>query len=361
MHKNESQMTKLDKYIILTFIPALLITAFILLGIYLIVDIFQKLDDLLALESQAVTLALNYYGLLLPVMIVRLFPAIVLIAVGFVLVKLNKANELMAMQVSGVSMYRILLPLFAAVGVLSLMCMGNQELFIPAFADRLERFRTITFDESEIKDLLVEDESNSILLRAGKYDIVEETMHSIFILKGQGENRLTTTSAKEGKWIGDKTWYLTGLIINNYEGGKWIPPTEMEETYFLETEIGPEDMREGERDPNLTSLFQLWKLAKKNPDNPRYPVFFQTRLSYPFIAPVLVLLGVPFIVGFERLRKNLFLSISVLLAVVCGFFVFNIFCTNLGTTGNLHPVLAGWLPVMIFAIIGFIVLDWTKI
>lgn len=353
-------MSRLDKYIIITFIPALFITGFILLGIYLIVDIFQKLDDLLALEDQAIPMALNYYSLLLPVMIVRLFPAIVLIAVGFVLVKLSKANELMAMQVSGLSMHRILLPLFVAVGILSLMTTGNQELLIPSFADRLERFRTITFDESEIKDLLVKDKTNNLLLRAGKYDIVDETMHSIFILRRQGGDRLTTVSAEEGKWIGDNTWYLTGLIINNYEGGRWVPPTETEKTYFLETEIGPEDMREGERDPNLTSLFQLWTLAKKNPDNPRYPVFFQTRLAYPFIAPVLVLLGVPFIVGFERLRKNLFLSISVLIAVVCGFFVVNIFCTNLGTTGNLHPVLAGWLPVMIFGIVGFIILDWTK-
>ncbi|MHC4197522.1 MAG: LptF/LptG family permease, partial [Planctomycetota bacterium] len=96
-------MSKLDKYMILTFLPALCITAFILLGLYLIVDIFQKLDDLLSLEDRAIYLALNYYSLLLPVMIVRLFPAIVLISVGFVLVKLNKTNELMAMQVSGIS------------------------------------------------------------------------------------------------------------------------------------------------------------------------------------------------------------------------------------------------------------------
>ncbi len=354
-------MSKLDKYLILTFLPALCISAFMLLGIYLIVDIFQKLDDLLALEDKAIYLALNYYSLLLPVMIVRLFPAIVLIAVGFVLVKLNKTNEIMAMQVSGMSMYRILAPLFIAVGILSLMVTGNQELLIPAFANRLERYRTITFDKSEMRSLLAKDRSNDILMRVGTYDIVEETMYSIFILKNQGDDRYVTIGAKEGKWIGDDTWYLTDLVINNYADDKWIPPTLEEKEYFLETEIGPEDMRERERDTNLVSIFQLWALSKEDPDNPRYPVFFQARLAYPFVAPVLVLLGIPFIVGFQRLKKNLFFSMGALIIVVFAFFVVNIFCTNLGITGNLNPALAGWLPVLIFAVIGLILLDWAKV
>ncbi|MCP4364005.1 MAG: YjgP/YjgQ family permease [Planctomycetes bacterium] len=354
-------MSKLDKYIILTFIPALCITAFILMGLYLIVDIFQKLDDLLSLEDRAVYLALNYYSLLLPVMLVRLFPAIVLISVGFVLVKLNKTNELMAMQVSGISMYRILAPLFIAVGILSLLVTVNQEFLVPAFADKLERFKTITFDRSELKELLAKDRTNDILMRVASYDIVEETMYSIFILKNLGDDKYITISAKEGKWIGDDTWYLTDLIINDYADDKWVPPTLEEKEYFLETEIGPEDMREKERETNLTSIFQLWTLAKKDPDNPRYPVYFQSRLSYPFVAPVLVLLGIPFLVGFQRLRKNLFFSIGALIAIVFAFFVVNIFCTNLGVTGNLSPALAGWLPVLIFAVVGLLLLDWAKV
>ncbi|MHC4276135.1 MAG: LptF/LptG family permease [Planctomycetota bacterium] len=354
-------MSKLDKYMILTFLPALCITAFILLGLYLIVDIFQKLDDLLSLEDRAIYLALNYYSLLLPVMIVRLFPAIVLISVGFVLVKLNKTNELMAMQVSGISMYRILTPLFITVGILSLLITGNQEFFVPAFADKLERFKTITFDRSELKELLTKDRTNDILMRVASYDIVEETMYSIFILKNLGDDKYITITAKEGKWIGDGTWYLTDLIINDYADDKWVPPTSQEKEYFLETEIGPEDMREKERETNLTSVFQLWTLAKKDPDNPRYPVHFQSRLAYPFVTPVLVLLGIPFLVGFQKLRKNLFFSIGALIAIVFAFFVFNIFCTNLGVTGNLSPALAGWLPVLIFAVIGLILLDWAKV
>jgi lipopolysaccharide export system permease protein len=232
-------------------------------------------------------------------MIVRLFPAIALISVGFVLVKLNKTNELMAMQVSGISMYRILAPLFITVGILSLLVTGNQEFLIPAFAGKLERFKTITFDQSELKELFTKDRTNDILMRVASYDIVEETMYSIFILKNLGDDEYITITAKEGKWIGDNTWYLTDLAINDYADDKWIPPTLEEKEYFLETEIGPDDMREKERETNLISIFQLRTLAEKDPGNPRYPVYFQSRLAYPFVAPVLVLLGIPFIVGFQ--------------------------------------------------------------
>lgn len=351
--------SRLDRYLIRTFIPSFLVCSFIFLGIYLVVDIFQKLDDLFALGDKALPMALNYYSLFLPTMMVKLFPAIILMATGFVLVKLSKGNELLAMQIAGLSLYRILLPLFVTVAILSLMAMGNQEFLIPSFAYTLERTKTITFDRSELKNLFLEDRTKNIVISVARYDVVEETMKSIFILgRDKNKGELYTVNTKEGKWVGNNTWYLTDLVKNNYKEGKWVAPTEEIKEYFLETEITPADMREEERDPSLMSLLQMRSQWKKEPEDPRYPVFFYSRLAYPFTSLVLMLLGVPFIVGFQKLRKNLFLSISTLMGVVCSYFIISMFCTNLGITGNLHPLLAGWLPVLAFATIGVLLFDW---
>ncbi len=353
-------VTRLDRYLLVSYIPALFICIFILIGIYVVVDLFQKFDDLLSHGDDALRMAFDYYTLFVPVMVANLFPPTVLIAAGFTLLRLSKNNEIMAMQVSGVSLKRILLPIFLTVFFFSLLAMANQELLIPALADKLERLRTITFDKSEIKEIFVEDYEKGFILRVARYDIIDETMRGIFIVgMDKGQNKMFTISAKEGKWVGEGTWYLSDVIRHDYEDGNWVPPIVTEKNLFLNTSIRPKDMRKEERDPHLLSMVGLLELSQKQPENPQYQVSFYSRTTYPFIPFVLLLLAIPFILGFEKLRKHIFLGIGCVIGVVCVFFVITVFCTSLGVTGHLHPVLAGWLPLLIFVLIGLLVFDWV--
>ncbi len=353
-------MSRLDKYLILNYIPALFICGFVLIGVYVVIDLFQKFDDLLSLGDQAVSMAFNYYALFLPVMIAKLFPAVVLIAAGFSLIRLAKHNEIMAMQVAGLSLYRILLPFFITATFFSFLALANQELVIPSLANKLERLRTITFDKSEIKDIFIEDQENGLVFRVASYDVIDETMKGIFLLGMDKEQKTVfTLSARDGKWVGEKTWYLRDVIKHNYQEGNWIPPVITEKELFLKTNVGPEDMRQEERDPGLVSMAGLLNLSQKRPEDPKYPVFFYSRMTYPLTGPVFLLLGTPFILGLEKLRKNLFLGISAILCIVGAFFVITVFCTNLGVTGHLHPFLAGWTPLILFALGGLLLFDWT--
>ena len=352
-------ISRLDKYLLLNYIPALFICAFVLIGVYVVIDLFQKFDDLLALGDDALYMAFNYYALFLPVMIAKLFPAIVLIAAGFALIRLARSNEIMAMQVSGLSLYRILLPLFITVALFSIMALANQELVIPSLADKLERSKTVTFDESEIKDIFVEDQENNLILRVARYDVIDETMKGVFFVgMEKEEKKVFTLSAKEGKWVGENTWYLRDVIRHYYQEGDWVPPVLTEKEFFLKTNIRPEHMRQEERDPSLLSMVSLLDLSQKRPENPKYPVFFYSRMTYPFVGPIFLLLGTPFILGFGKLRKNLFLGISAIMCIIGAFFVVTVFCTNLGVTGHLHPVLAGWTPLLLFTLAGLLLFDW---
>ncbi|HHT9119957.1 MAG TPA: LptF/LptG family permease [Candidatus Hypogeohydataceae bacterium YC41] len=352
-------ITRFDKYILFTFIPALFICGFVLIGVYLVVDLFQKFDDVLSLGDEALSMTFNYYALFLPVMLAKLFPAIVLIGAGFALIRLAKNDEIMAMQVAGLSLYRILLPLFVSTAIFSFIAMANQEMVIPSLADKLEKLRTITFDRSEIKDIFVEDQDNGLVLRVARYDIIDETMKNLFLVGMDKEEKvLFTLTAKEGKWVGEDTWYLSNVVRQNYKEGDWEPPVVVEKEIFLKTSIRPENMRQEERDPGLLSMQSLLDLSRKRPENPMYPVFFYSRTTYPFVSLVFLLLGAPFILGVEQLRKNLFLGISAILCIIGAFFIVTVFCINLGVTGHLHPVLAGWLPLLFFALVGFILFDW---
>lgn len=178
---------RLDKYIVKTFIPTFIVCMFAICGIYIVIDIIQKLDDFIELGSKALLLAIHYYAFMVPVFVAQLFPAITLIAVSLVLIRLAKNNEILAMQVAGICLYRVLLPIFIISVMMSFAAVANQELVVPIFAEKLRKVEQATFEEDERSNVLVEDRNNHLLLRAWTFSVVEEKIESIFII-GRYEN-----------------------------------------------------------------------------------------------------------------------------------------------------------------------------
>ena len=138
--------------------------------------------------GEAFGTGIQYYAYLLPVIIVQYFPAVTLIAMGIVLVRLSRNREILAMQVAGISLYRILLPVFIVTVVMSFASFGDQEWVIPRFAEKLETLRQTSFNDNIQKNLLLDDKENNALLRVWRYDKKTQRMRSVFIL-ARYENR----------------------------------------------------------------------------------------------------------------------------------------------------------------------------
>jgi LPS export ABC transporter permease LptG len=299
---------------------------------------------------------------MVPVVLAQLFPAITLIAVSLVLVRFAKNNEILAMQVAGICLYRILLPVFVLSVIMSFAAVANQEVVIPRLAEKLERIEQSTFEDNEKSNILVEDKVNRILLRAWTFNIDEGKIGSVFVI-GRNENNKKefTISAKEGKWTGNK-WLLFNAVRHDYDkNGKWIAPSQQIKEYFLETTLTPEQLNRVEVNPTLKSFNELRDLCKREPENPRYSVMFHSRVAYPLTNFVLLFLGIPFVIGFERMSRNIFLRVGISVLICCAFYVLSYVCANLGNVGILHPILAVWLPIVMFGSLGLLLFDWMRI
>jgi lipopolysaccharide export system permease protein len=354
---------KIDKYIAKSFIPSFIVCMFAICGIYVVVDVIQKIDDFIEMGAKALTMSTHYYALMVPVFVTQLFPAITLISASLVLVKLVKHNEILAMQVAGFNLYRILLPVFVLSVLLSLMAVANQELLIPKFAEELARVEQTTFEDKEKNNIIKEDINNNFLLRVGTLNIVEESLKSVYVL-GKYENgkKKFTINAKEGKWSDDNRWLFLNVVKHNYdESGKWIAPTIRMDEYYLETTLTPEQLNTVDVNSTLKSFKELRELCKGEPENQRYSVMLHTRMAYPLTNFILLFLGIPVILGFNRMSKNVFLRVGLSILICCAFFVLSYVCANLGNMGILHPILAAWLPVVIFGCIGLMLFDGMRI
>lgn len=353
---------KIDKYIVKTFIPTFLLCVLAICGIYIVIDALQRLDDFIEMGAKAFLLALYYYAFMIPVMMTELFPAITLIAVSLVLVRFVRNNEILAMQVAGICLYRVLLPIFVLSVFMSFAAVANQELVIPKFAKKLKKVELLTFKDEESHNVLVEDRENRMLLRAWTFNIAENTLKSVFVI-GTHENgkKKFTISAREGKWKDGKL-LLSNVARHDYnERGKWIAPSQGMDEYILETTITPEQLSKVDINPTLKSFKELKELCEREPENPRYGVMFHTRVAYPLTNFVLLFLGIPFIIGFERMSRNIFLRVGISILICCAFYVLVYLCANLGNIGVLHPILAAWLPIAIFGCTGLYIFDWMNI
>ncbi len=351
--------SRLDNYIIKAFIPTFFMCLLIISGIYIIADLLQKLGEFVDMGGDAFGTGMRYYLYLFPVIVFQFFPAITLIAVGIVLVRLSRNREILAMQVAGISLYRILSPIFIITVFMSFASFADQEWIIPRFAERLETLQETSFQDNIYRNLLIEDKENGTFVRIWRYHKKTQTMESVFIL-GRYENKRKkfTISADEGRWTGNNTWLLSKVIKHVYnEQGKWVAPLEQIDSLEITSTITPAVLGEKKLDPSLLSFEQLKELCKSDSNNPRNRVLFHSRIAYTLTHFVLLLLGIPLVVGFERLSRNLFLRVG-LCVFICGiFYALSFVCASLGNLGTIHPILAAWLPHVIFGSVGLLFFD----
>lgn len=123
-------MRILDKHIIKEFLLSFLMCVTIFLFLFIIIDCFSHLDDFIKNKTQGI-LILKYYLLIIPSIFMQISPIACLIAIIYTMGKLNYNNELIAMRSGGLSIYKIVFPIFILGIILSLFSFFISEKLIP--------------------------------------------------------------------------------------------------------------------------------------------------------------------------------------------------------------------------------------
>src|SRR5215475_7508178 len=111
-------MTRLlDRYVLGIFLPAVLLFTVTLLFLFIAVDFASKLGRFLEIKSLDIPLyrfILTYYLYRVPLLLLILIPSVMLFAPTFTVIKLARANEILPIATSGISLRRMALPFVTA-------------------------------------------------------------------------------------------------------------------------------------------------------------------------------------------------------------------------------------------------------
>ena len=115
-------MTRIDRYIVTEFLRVFLICFVTFMGLFVVADFVNNLDELLRhgkSHGGLLNVMLGYYGPKVPWFFNLIGRVVALIAAVFAITSLQRNNELAAMMAAGVSRWRIVKPLVVCAGIVT--------------------------------------------------------------------------------------------------------------------------------------------------------------------------------------------------------------------------------------------------
>jgi len=345
-------MRILDRYLLREFLVYLLLGLLGFIVIFAVVDLIEKMDVFLDHKAPWL-LVLQYFVNLAPDVVVKMLPVALLLATFLALGQLNKFGELTAMRAGGLSLVRILRPVFAvAVGCAALSLVIG-EYVVPAatrardtiFEERIQHLqRSMPSERADVTYL----GSGGRVWLVGLYLVHERRMHDVSLQEFHAGVLTRRTDAAEASWDG-KRWVFSAGYVRRFEGGH-----EKAEGFQRMAVEGmserPDDFAKPGHRPEEMNWFELRsyveKLRASGARVENYLVDLHLKLAFPLICLIVVMIGGAMA---TRLRMQS-AALGFGLAVAISFLYYGIMRAGqaLGHSGALPPYVAAWSADVLF-------------
>ncbi|MDL2306968.1 LptF/LptG family permease [Desulfovibrio sp. OttesenSCG-928-C06] len=356
-------MTLLSRYLLKRNLFLLLVLLGIGTGIYILSELFQRIDVFLDAGHGAGMIAL-YFLVKLPIIISRILPAIFLLGLVLQFSLMNRSRETIALEAGGVSPSSKLK--FVLAYGLILGCM--QFAFAQFLGVAGERYSTDLWQNQVKKRTASYYAIESLWFTKGPYVVhlekawpnsEEATGVTIYELTdgGQGIERIfRAPKAKTGK----RDWVLENVSVVS-PGSYVVAHTEKEHVPVLQDlntfkTFEPKSTPAESTISDLMTNIRLLEEAGTNVEILRTE--FHGRFAYSASLVVMSILGLVITMR----TTNLY--VGVLAALVCTFFYFILssFFSSMGESGTISPIAAAWTPDAIFFLLsaGYLAYNWWK-
>ncbi|WP_026209761.1 LptF/LptG family permease [Cytophaga aurantiaca] len=352
-------MKKLDLYILKKFLVTYFFVVLMLMLVITVIDITEKMEDFMKNNLSAWFVLVEYYFAFIPYMANLLSPITIFIATIFVAANLAARTEIIAMLSSGMSLIRIMFPF-----LIGSMIIGAMVFYMAGWLIPHGNKQRVDFEKKYIKSAFFYSGKNVHIKTSPTTYVYLESYNSElnigyqFTLETIIDNQLVN-KMKAGRihWNDSiKKWHVEEYFIRSFDNNGvehvstgrdkdtvlTITPKDFADTYML---FETYDMGELNRQIEI-----LEARGAENVDT--YIVEKYQRYTYPFSVIILTLIGVIAASRKSREGAGLPIAFGFLLAFV--YIIFMITSRSLANVGGIGPLLASWIPNMVFVCIGLV-------
>ena len=351
---------KIDTYIVSKFITTFFIALLLIIGIVIIFDISEKIDNFVAKEAPLKAVVFDYYLNFIPYFMNMFSPLFVFITVIFFTSKMAADSEIIAILSCGISFHRMMVPYIFSATLIALLSLCLNLFIIPeANKTRLD------FENQYVKTRFKSVGRNvHYQISPGEFVFAESfsswnnTAYR-FTLERIVDNKLVSKISAESAVYNEEKdiWTLKKYFIRDYNNdltdrirsGRQIDTVlALSSKDFYLTEKTVETL-------NYHELNQLIDTQHMRGDaNVKFALIEKnTRFALPFSAFILTIMGVA--LSSKKRRGGIGWNIGIGIALAFTYILFLRFSQMFVHTDTLPPAIALWLPNIVFAIIaGFL-------
>jgi LPS export ABC transporter permease LptG/LPS export ABC transporter permease LptF len=355
----------LDEYVVREFLNMffLVLAGFVLL--MLVFTFFELIGDILRNHISLKTVG-DYLLNLTPSMLYQISPLAVLIAVLVTFGVLNRNSEVVAMKATGISLYRLVVPIVSISTVLAVCLFMFDQYYLPQANRRQEALRSTikgrpsqTFLQPERKWMVGEPRPGepSRMFYYQFFDLntggfanlsVFEFDRSSFAITRRIFAARAFWNASTGSWTFENGWQrdFEGATETNYQQFKFaaFPEIHEEPGYFTKEARQSQEMSFGQLDGYIRDLRQ------SGFDTMRLRVALWHKLAYPLVSIVMAVLAIPFALSMGR--RGSLTGIAVAITVALAYWVIEGLFEAMGNVNYLPAALAAWSPDVLFGLTG---------
>ena len=351
---------KIDLYIVSKFITTFFVALLLIIGIVIIFDISEKIDNFVAKEAPLKAIVFDYYLNFIPYFMNMFSPLFVFITVIFFTSKMAADSEIIAILSCGISFHRMMVPYIFSATLIAIFSLCLNLFIIPdANKTRLE------FENQYVKTRFKSVGRNvHYQISPGEFVFAESfsswnnTAYRFTLEKIVDNKLVSKISAESAVYNEEKdVWTLKKYFIRDYNedltdrirSGKQLDTTlALSSKDFYLTEKTVETLNYHE----LNNLIDTQRM--RGDANVKFALIEKnTRFALPFSAFILTIMGVA--LSSKKRRAGIGWNIGIGIALAFTYILFLRFSQMFVHTDTLPPAIALWLPNVVFAVIaGFL-------
>lgn len=324
----------------------------LIISISVIFDFSEHIDEFIDKEAPLKAILFDYYLNFIPYF-ANLFSALfTFIAVIFFTSKMAYNTEIIAILSSGISFRRLMFPYFVSALIIGMFSFALSNFIIPpANAKRLD------FTQTYIKKRFINKDRNihrqiepGVFIYMSSWDTGSKTGYRFTLERFDEKSLVSKLSARNIRWNkNEDKWTINDYFIRNIDGEK----ESFEHGKKIDTTLnfGPKEFG---RKKNIVEAMNYNELndyidqqtMRGDSNINAYKIEKYKRMANPFSTFILTLIGAS--LASRKIRGGMGLHLGIGLLLSFSFILFLQVSVVFATNGGMNPMLAVWLPNIVF-------------
>ena len=350
----------LDWYIIRKFIGTYIYSIALIISISIVFDVNENLAKFSQYHAPLKAVVFDYYANFVPYFANLFSPLFVFIAVIFFTSKLASNSEIISMLAAGVSFKRLMRPYMISCVLISTLSFFLSAYIIPHGTVIRQNFETMYKNKKKntSADNVMLQVDRGVIAYIQHYDNTMKKGYGFSLDKFENKKLVSHMTAMEAQYdtISDSKyhWTLNNWKVRELRGLKEHITSGMRRDTVIQME--PTDLVYSKGQQETFTSPELKEYISKQMDRGssnvvQYQVEYHKRIASSFASFILTTIGLS--LSSRKRKGGMGMYLGIGLALSFGYIMLQTVSSTFAINANTPPIIAAWIPNIIFAIVAY--------